>query len=89
VDLSSTGGRPWRPSAEELPGAEHTITSNEVFHMETLPKRMLIALMPCNYADYTLVYRRKDPKHETVLSLKKLPLRILWRQCRPKCNNLR
>ncbi len=41
--LIATGGRPWRPSAEELPGVEHTITSNEVFQMETLPKRMLVA----------------------------------------------
>ncbi|WP_353256109.1 glutathione-disulfide reductase [Hyphomonas sp.] len=40
--LIATGGRPWQPSAQELPGVEHTITSNEVFHMETLPKRMLI-----------------------------------------------
>ena len=41
--LIATGGRPWRPSPEELPGVEHTISSNEVFGMETLPKRMLIA----------------------------------------------
>jgi len=41
--LIATGGRPWRPSPEELPGVEHTITSNEVFEMETLPERMVIA----------------------------------------------
>jgi glutathione reductase (NADPH) len=41
--LIATGGRPWRPSAEELPGVEHTITSNDVFEIETLPARMLIA----------------------------------------------
>jgi len=41
--LIATGGRPWRPAPGELPGVEHTITSNEVFHMETLPARMLIA----------------------------------------------
>jgi glutathione reductase (NADPH) len=41
--LIATGGRPWLPSAEELPGVEHVVTSNEMFHMETLPKRMLIA----------------------------------------------
>ena len=41
--LIATGGRPWRPSPEELPGVEHTISSNDVFEMETLPKRMLIA----------------------------------------------
>ncbi|MFX5656742.1 FAD-dependent oxidoreductase, partial [Acinetobacter baumannii] len=26
----------------EFPGAEHTITSNEVFHLERLPKRVVI-----------------------------------------------
>ncbi|MBA4338224.1 MAG: glutathione-disulfide reductase [Hyphomonas sp.] len=41
--LIATGGRPWRPSPEELPGVEHTISSNDVFEMEALPKRMLIA----------------------------------------------
>lgn len=41
--LIATGGRPWLPSAEELPGVEHVVTSNEMFQMETLPKRMLIA----------------------------------------------
>ena len=41
--LIATGGRPWRPSPEDLPGVEHTISSNDVFEMEMLPKRMLIA----------------------------------------------
>ena len=41
--LIATGGRPWLPSAEELPGVEHVVTSNEMFQMEILPKRMLIA----------------------------------------------
>ena len=27
----------------DVPGAEHGITSNEVFHLERLPKRVLIA----------------------------------------------
>ncbi len=38
--LIATGGWPVRP---EFPGAEHGITSNEVFHLETLPKRVVIA----------------------------------------------
>ncbi|MFA5990394.1 MAG: glutathione-disulfide reductase [Sphingomonas sp.] len=38
--LVATGARPQRL---EFPGAEHAITSNEVFHLETLPKRVLIA----------------------------------------------
>ncbi len=41
--LIAVGGRPWRPDADELPGVEHTITSNEVFQLETLPKHIVIA----------------------------------------------
>ncbi len=40
--LVATGGTPWRPGPEELPGVEHTITSNEVFNLETLPKHIVI-----------------------------------------------
>lgn len=39
--LIATGGRPWRPLA--LPGQELAITSNEVFHLKTLPRSILIA----------------------------------------------
>jgi glutathione reductase (NADPH) len=38
--LIATGGWPVRL---DFPGAEHAITSNEVFHLENLPKRVLIA----------------------------------------------
>ena len=38
--LIATGGWPIRP---EFPGSEHGITSNEVFHLETMPKRVVIA----------------------------------------------
>ncbi len=38
--LIATGGWPVRP---EFPGSEHGITSNEVFHLDTLPKRVVIA----------------------------------------------
>ena len=38
--LIATGGWPIRP---DFPGSEHGITSNEVFHLETMPKRVLIA----------------------------------------------
>ena len=38
--LIATGGWPIRP---DFPGAEHGITSNEVFHLETLPRRVIIA----------------------------------------------
>jgi glutathione reductase (NADPH) len=39
--LIATGGRPWMP--RELAGVEHAITSNEAFHLEELPKRIVIA----------------------------------------------
>src|SRR3546814_13999593 len=35
----ATGGRAIRPGIE---GAEHGITSNEAFHLKTLPKRILV-----------------------------------------------
>ncbi|MCJ2183032.1 glutathione-disulfide reductase [Novosphingobium sp. 1949] len=38
--LIATGGRPFVPSFE---GSEHGITSNEAFHLEELPARVLIA----------------------------------------------
>lgn len=38
--LIATGGWPVRP---DFPGAEHGITSNEVFHLEQLPRRVVIA----------------------------------------------
>jgi len=39
--LIATGGRPWAPAG--LPGVEHAISSNEAFHLQDLPKRILIA----------------------------------------------
>jgi len=38
--LIATGGWPHVP---EFPGSDHAITSNEVFHLDTLPKRIVIA----------------------------------------------
>jgi glutathione reductase (NADPH) len=38
--LIATGGRP--VLRQNLPGVEHTITSNEVFHLPTMPKRIAI-----------------------------------------------
>ena len=38
--LIATGARPLMP---DLPGIEHAISSNEVFHLERLPKRIVIA----------------------------------------------
>jgi glutathione reductase (NADPH) len=39
--LVATGGRPWRPL--DLEGQELAITSDEVFHIETLPRHIVIA----------------------------------------------
>jgi glutathione reductase (NADPH) len=41
--LIATGGWVSTPSPEEVPGVEHVITSNEAFHLESLPKSILIA----------------------------------------------
>jgi glutathione reductase (NADPH) len=38
--LIATGARPQMP---DLPGVEHAISSNEVFHLEELPKRIVIS----------------------------------------------
>lgn len=66
--LIAVGGTPWRPSPEALPGVEHTITSDEVFQLKALPKRMVIAgggYIACEFAhvfaglgvETSLVYR--------------------------------
>jgi len=63
--LVATGGRPVVP---EVPGAGHAITSNEAFHLESLPKSILIVgggYIAVEFAgifsglgvDTTLVYR--------------------------------
>jgi glutathione reductase (NADPH) len=41
VVLIATGGWPWVDPA--IAGVEHAITSNEVFHLTRLPKRLLVA----------------------------------------------
>ena len=41
--LIAVGGTPWRPTAEDLPGVERTLTSNEVFDLRELPKHIVIA----------------------------------------------
>ncbi|MCW8873046.1 MAG: glutathione-disulfide reductase [Xanthomonadales bacterium] len=48
--LVATGGRPWVP---EIPGAEHAITSDEVFHLDELPARVAIVgggFIACEFA---------------------------------------
>ncbi|MEM7439341.1 MAG: glutathione-disulfide reductase [Pseudomonadota bacterium] len=39
IILVATGGHPFTP---DIPGAEHTITSNEIFHLSEQPRRVLI-----------------------------------------------
>jgi glutathione reductase (NADPH) len=38
--LIATGGVPW--NGPDIPGIEHAISSNEAFHLENLPKRIVI-----------------------------------------------
>jgi glutathione reductase (NADPH) len=48
--LIATGGR---PSLPEFPGAEHVITSNDIFHLERQPRRMIIiggGYIACEFA---------------------------------------
>lgn len=48
--LIATGGRPWTP---DIPGAEHSITSDEAFHLESLPGRVIIfggGFIACEFA---------------------------------------
>ncbi|WP_096086511.1 glutathione-disulfide reductase [Agaribacterium haliotis] len=65
--LIATGGWPRRPS---FPGAEHVLTSNEVFGLDTLPKKVLVqggGYIAVEFAgifnglgvDTTLVYRKQ------------------------------
>ena len=65
--LIATGGTPWLPG--DLPGVEHAITSNEAFHLEEFPKRIVVVgggyiavefagIFNGMGADVTLVHRR-------------------------------
>jgi glutathione reductase (NADPH) len=48
--LIAVGGRPWVP---DIPGIEHAITSDEAFHLEGLPDRVLIVgggYIACEFA---------------------------------------
>jgi glutathione reductase (NADPH) len=48
--LIATGGHPWVP---EIPGHEHSITSDEAFHLKSLPRRIIIVgggYIACEFA---------------------------------------
>ncbi len=48
--LIATGGRPWRP---DIPGIEHSITSDEAFHLDKLPERVVVVgggFIACEFA---------------------------------------
>ena len=38
--LIAVGGKPWRP--EEMPGVEHTWISDQLFHLDALPERVMV-----------------------------------------------
>jgi glutathione reductase (NADPH) len=63
--LVAVGGWPFKP---DIPGAEHTITSNEIFYLEEQPKRIVVVgggFIACEFASImeglgskvTLMYR--------------------------------
>lgn len=67
--LIATGGWPWVP---EFPGHEHVITSNEIFHLNALPHRIVIvgggyialefaSILHGMGVEVTLLYRDKLP----------------------------
>jgi glutathione reductase (NADPH) len=48
--LIAVGGHPWAP---EIPGIEHAISSNEVFHLEEQPRRLAVVgggFIACEFA---------------------------------------
>ena len=48
--LIATGARPWVP---DIPGVEHSITSDEAFHLEALPKSVVViggGFIACEFA---------------------------------------
>lgn len=48
--LIATGGKPWRPA---IPGAELSITSDEAFHLDELPARVIVVgggFIACEFA---------------------------------------
>jgi len=48
--LIATGARPWKP---EIPGVEHSITSDEAFHLTSLPKNVAViggGFIACEFA---------------------------------------
>ena len=48
--LIATGARPWKP---EIPGIEHSITSDEAFHLESLPGSVAViggGFIACEFA---------------------------------------
>src|SRR2546421_6343134 len=67
--LIATGGRP--NHGAEIPGIEHVISSNEAFHLNELPKRVVIqgggyialefaGIFACFGSDVTVIYRGEN-----------------------------
>lgn len=51
--LIAVGGRPWRPSASDLPGVEHSWTSEDMFELRSAPARVAVVgggYIACEFA---------------------------------------
>ena len=91
--LIAAGGRPWVP---EFPGHEHVITSDEAFHLEHLPQRIVIVgggYIACEFAGIfnglgsrvSLVYRGP----ELLRGFDKDVRRVLGREMRTRGVDIR
>jgi glutathione reductase (NADPH) len=40
--LIAVGGKPWLPSPNELPGVQHCISSDDIFRLQELPRRVAV-----------------------------------------------
>ncbi|MEQ1507227.1 MAG: glutathione-disulfide reductase [Myxococcota bacterium] len=62
--LVATGGRPWRPSPEDLPGVELTWTSDDLFRLPTLPRRLVIVGAGYIACEFASIFRGFDVQVE-------------------------
>ncbi|MDQ2954019.1 MAG: glutathione-disulfide reductase [Pseudomonadota bacterium] len=78
--LVATGARPVLP---DVPGVEHAITSNEVFHLERLPKRIVIAGGGYIANEFAGIFHQFG-SHVTVVNRSDTILRGYDEQCRDR-----
>ena len=67
--LVATGGRPVVP---DVPGAGHAITSNEAFHLESLPKSILIVGGGYIAVEFAGIFAGLGRRHHAALSGEKI-----------------